>query len=584
MGEAKHTERVFANMKSSVIRKAEVLRSMPAGTVQVGATARSYWKHVSHSASDGWLHRIASGHLASQSTTSRLPFLRCTFNKTWRWGWGYRCQYLYRQQGTVSWIESDASNSQSVECGCFRRPAFSSQSPLSHFASTAKKALVEQDGEMEVTQKRVAVIGAGAAGMCAAKTLLSDGFHVTVFEATSGVGGTWAYSSKPTPWTSMYESLRCNIPSPIMAFREEPFPPGTLTFPGHESVLKYLQDYADRHKLRRYVRFEMRVEDVRKQGDAWCVRAGGEEDIFDFVIIAIGQYTSPKEWKPPGTEVFTVNGRTVSHSHYYKTPAGYRGRKILVVGAGPSGSDIALELSRSGASVWVAHSQWKTPLFNGSLREVAPVQRLTASGDAILEDGTVVSGLDDVVLCTGYSYRYPFLKPKVAGVTVAKDGRSVRGLTAHLYAREDPTLALMGLLWKVIPFPLFEDQAAFLSAMWGGRVAPNRLASFERAENEDWEAAIAGEPRFLHRLGPRQWEYRRRLASAAGTPMPEMSKIEVAQDASAARRRDLEAYRDREYIILGPGPGEWRVFEDGKDVTGRDEPTSQGQSPLILQT
>lgn len=437
---------------------------------------------------------------------------------------------------------------------------------------------------METRQKRVAVIGAGAAGICATKTLLTDGFQVTIFEATSGVGGTWAYSSKPAAWTSVYESLRCNIPTPVMAFRNEPFPAGTPTFPGHECVLKYLQDYTDRHRLRRHIRFNTRVEDVRKEGDEWCVTADGEENFFDFVIVAVGQYTSPNVWTPPGTDDFLVKGRTVSHSHYYKTPTSFRGRNVLVIGAGPSGSDIALELSRSCVSVWVAHSQWQNLVFNGSLREVAPVKHLTANGEAVLEDGTVIPGLDDVVLCTGYSYRYSFLKPGVAGVTVAKDRRSVRGLTAHLYAKEDSTLALMGLLWKVIPFPLLEDQAAFLSSMWGCRIPPHRLAALEHAENEDWEAALEGEHRFLHRLGPRQWEYRRRLASAAGVPMPEMSKIEVAQDASAARKRDLETYRDREYIVLGPGPGEWRVFENGVDVTGRDEPAGRHGSPLILQT
>lgn len=416
------------------------------------------------------------------------------------------------------------------------------------------------------------MIGAGPAGMCCARTLLSDGHQVTIYEASSAVGGTWAYSSKPAPWTSLYASLRCNIPSQIMAFRDEPFPPGTPTFVGHKSVLKYLQDYADRHDLRKYVCFDTRVEDVRKEGNEWRLRARGQEESFDAVVVAVGQYTSPNTWTPSGTELFMVKGRTVSHSHDYKTPTPFLGRKLLVVGAGPSGVDIALELSRSGASVWIAHSGWQSPLFKGSLREVARVLRLTASGDAVLQDGSVVPDLDDVLLCTGYAYTYPFLKPGVGGVSIAGDGRSVRGLTAHLYAREDHTLAFMGLVWKVIPFPLFEDQAAFLAAMWGGRVAPHRLAALERAENEDWELALTGETRFLHRLGARQWEYRRRLASAAGTPMPKMSNIEVHRDASAARARDLKTYREREYVILGPGPGEWHVLEDNMDVTGRTSP------------
>lgn len=209
-------------------------------------------------------------------------------------------------------------------------------------------------------------------------------------------------------------------------------------------------------------------------------------------------------------------------------------------------------------------------MFNGVIKEVPPLESLTARGDAVLQDGSVVSAIDDVILCTGYRYTYPFLSPGIAGVSVAPDGRSVRGLVAHLYAREDPTLAFMGLVWKVIPFPLFEDQAAFLSALWGGRVSADSLRALETAEDRDWDAALEGESRFMHRLGPRQWEYRRRLACACGEALPEMSLIEVARDASAARSRDLIRYREREYKVYGSGPGEWRVFERGVDVTGRD--------------
>lgn len=363
-----------------------------------------------------------------------------------------------------------------------------------------------------------------------------------------------------------------------MSFRSHPFPPGTPSFAPHEAVLKYLLSYASLHNLAPRVRFATPVTRVRKRADSWLVSTASADLAFDYVLIAVGQYTSPNQWRPAGASVFAAavtppaRPRTVEHSHAYKTPRAYAGRHVLVVGAGPSGADIALELSRAAASVRVAHARARDDVFHGAVREVAPLARLTGRGEAVLQDGTVLEGIDDVVLCTGYRYNYPFLKQGEAGVRVAPDGRSVRGLTAHLYARDDSSLAMMGLVWKVIPFPLFEDQAAFLSALWGGRVSGDALRTLEAAEDEDWGAALLGEQRYLHRLGARQWEYRRRLDSASGEAMPEISKIEIARDASAARQRDFTTYREREYVAYGEGPGEWRVFEEGIDITGRDDP------------
>lgn len=331
------------------------------------------------------------------------------------------------------------------------------------------------------------------------------------------------------------------------------------------------------------VRFGTRVTDLQKnKSGRWDVTVDGHEvRAFDAVIVAVGQYSVPNPWLPQGIHLFRCEGRTVSHSHEYKTPHAYRGRGVLVLGAGPSGLDIGLEVAKVARKVYVSHSKWKEKLFEGRVEEVERVDKVLKGGRVLLQDGRVVV-VDDMLFCTGYVYRYPFLRDGMAGVRVIAEEKAVNGLVGHLYAREDPTLAFMGLVWKVVPFPLFQDQAMFLAALWSGRADEKRLKAFRKAEDEDWDIAMMGEKRFLHRLGDRSWEYRRRLASVFGGAMPEAVYVAVANDSAAARKRDVAGYRRREYVVFGEGAEDWRVFVDGVDVTGVEHLTPQLNGSLGL--
>lgn len=325
------------------------------------------------------------------------------------------------------------------------------------------------------------------------------------------------------------------------------------------------------------------MTDFRKnESGGWDVTVEGHDvRAFDAVIVAVGQYSVPNPWLPQGIQLFRCEERTVSHSQEYKTPHAYRGRDVLVIGAGPSGLDIGLEVAEVARKVYVSHSLWKKRLFGGRVEEVARVDKVLEGGRVLLQDGRVIV-VKDMLFCTGYVYRYPFLREGVAGVRVIAEGKAVDGLVGHLYAREDPTLAFMGLVWKVVPFPLFQDQAMFLAALWSGRADEKRLEAFRKAEDEDWEVAMMGEKRYLHRLGDRSWEYRRRLASVFGGAMPEAVYIAVANDSAAARKSNVAGYRKREYVVFGEGAEDWRVFVDGIDVTGVEHLSPQLNSSLGL--
>ena len=87
--------------------------------------------------------------------------------------------------------------------------------------------------------RRIAVIGAGAGGLSAARHLLQSGHDVTVYEKGSFVGGLWVYDND-NGLSVAYESLHINSETRVTAFRDYPFPPGTPVFPSHRHVAAYL--------------------------------------------------------------------------------------------------------------------------------------------------------------------------------------------------------------------------------------------------------------------------------------------------------------------------------------------------------
>ncbi len=79
-------------------------------------------------------------------------------------------------------------------------------------------------------QKRFAVIGAGAAGLCAAKTLVASGFDATIFEAGSQIGGLWVYGND-NGLSSAYRSLHINSEARVSAYGDYPFPADAPLYP-----------------------------------------------------------------------------------------------------------------------------------------------------------------------------------------------------------------------------------------------------------------------------------------------------------------------------------------------------------------
>ncbi len=190
--------------------------------------------------------------------------------------------------------------------------------------------------------RRAAVVGAGAAGLCAAKRLLERDIEVTVFELGTRVGGLWVYDNE-TGRSPAYASLHTNTAAATTGYRDFPMS-STPVFPTHKQVAAYLQAYAERFDLERHIRFGTGVTAVRPLADAgrtgWRVGlADGSEEDFDTVVVATGHQSTPAH--PAFARDFTGE---YLHAHSYRVPDPFRDKRVLVVGTGNSALDIAADV------------------------------------------------------------------------------------------------------------------------------------------------------------------------------------------------------------------------------------------------
>jgi len=114
--------------------------------------------------------------------------------------------------------------------------------------------------------KRVAIVGAGACGICAAKYLLEVGFDVTVFEIGTQIGGMWCYQND-SGRSSAYRTLHINTSRGVTRFSDLDFDAATQDFPDHVDMHRYLAAYAERFGVVPRIRFNSRVTAVRPQFD-----------------------------------------------------------------------------------------------------------------------------------------------------------------------------------------------------------------------------------------------------------------------------------------------------------------------------
>jgi cation diffusion facilitator CzcD-associated flavoprotein CzcO len=183
------------------------------------------------------------------------------------------------------------------------------------------------------------VVGAGPAGLAVGKELGERKIPFEILEKDSVVAASWHRH---------YERLHLHTAKRFSALPGMPFPADAPTYPSREEVVAYMTAYAERFQLR--PKFGVAVERVEPNEDAvgWRLRTSQGDIESSRVVIAAGLNALP--WQPdwPGVDTFTGE---IVHSSAYRNGDRWKSKRVLVVGAGNSGAEIALDLFERGAKV-----------------------------------------------------------------------------------------------------------------------------------------------------------------------------------------------------------------------------------------
>lgn len=183
------------------------------------------------------------------------------------------------------------------------------------------------------------VVGAGPSGLATSRALARLKIEHVVYEKHGDVGGIWDIDNQGTP---VYESAHFISSKWTSGFAGFPMRETLADYPHHTEVLGYLREFADAYGLRRHVRFGAQVESATPEGDGWHVRfADGRSALHRGVICANGVTWLPSTPQWPGR----FDGE-LRHSVTYRSAREFEGRRVLIVGLGNSGADIACDAAR----------------------------------------------------------------------------------------------------------------------------------------------------------------------------------------------------------------------------------------------
>ena len=364
---------------------------------------------------------------------------------------------------------------------------------------------------------RVCVVGGGPAGLSLARTFLRHGIPFDVYERHSDVGGLWDRSNPGSP---VYDSAHFISSKTQSHYHDFPMPEDYPDYPSGKQIHRYMQGFADAYGLKGHIRFNTSVEKTEMQKDgSWLVTLStGETKPYAALVCANGTNWHPVMPEYPGT--FTGEMR---HAVSFRSMDEFKGKRVLVIGAGNSGCDIACDAAKAADAAFislrrgyhfvpkhlfgipadvVAHGGPQLPMWlaqrvlgvilrilNGDLTRLGlqkPDHRLfeshpilntqllhylghgdiKAKPDVARFEGKTVHFKDgtaeeiDLVLCaTGYTWKVPYVDPALFDW---KEGRP--DLYMNLFSRKNPTLYALGFMeTNGGAYKLFDEMADLIA-------------------------------------------------------------------------------------------------------------------------
>jgi flavin-binding monooxygenase-like protein len=444
------------------------------------------------------------------------------------------------------------------------------------------------------------VIGAGAAGLAAARHLKASGIPVEVLEREQDVGGLW---DATLPQSPVYRSAHLISSKPLTEFPDFPMPGDYPDYPSHPQALEYLRSYARAFGLYQLIRFGRTVERAeRLEGGEWSVTSSdGETRLYSGLVVAAGIHSIPNRPDLPGK----FDGECL-HSSRYKSPEILREKRVLVVGAGNSGCDIAVESGQHAARTFlsvrrgyhylpkyafgrpidqvgelglrlrlplfirrhldqlllnivvgnparfglprpdhklleshpIVNSQILQSLGQGDIQPKADVLELRGR-EVVFRDGTR-EPIDIILLATGYRVSFPFLAPRHLNST---DGRP--DFYLHLFHPSYDNLFIVGMIqpdsgvWWLMDLQA-QAVARYIGAARANGGGTGRIQALKQGPRPDLGGGIRYVPSDRHRYEVEHSSYQRRLRTLIGLLPASASGASTARRTGVSGREPSE--------------------------------------------
>ncbi|XP_031329211.1 flavin-containing monooxygenase FMO GS-OX4-like isoform X2 [Photinus pyralis] len=409
---------------------------------------------------------------------------------------------------------------------------------------------------------KVAVVGAGPAGLVAAKYSVQHGHECDVFEQTGAFGGVWIYTDDVGVdkegvliHTSMYKDLTTNFPKELMSYPDCAYPDDqTKSYISQQEVLGYLKKYVDEFNIKRLIQFYTRVVDISPDvNEGWIIKTEDvksnlkKELVYDAVLICNGRFYEPTLPKINGQDLFKG---PQTHSKDFRTPEPFKDQTVLIVGGSYSGQELCLKIAPVAKRVILSH---RAPImyikFPDNLTEKTEVAEFTANGARFLDD--TIENFDCILYCTGFHYVCPFVSKK-CGLNV--DNNWIRPLYKQIINVEYPTMHFIGLPYVACGIPLFDFQFS-LAALEKKFNLPSKEEMIKELGRYMDARRAKGIPDFqAHKLGnaEAQTDYLQQLSDVSGIPpiRPVINKLYARIKACVTLGCRFEIVDDENFRII----------------------------------
>ncbi|CEP17173.1 hypothetical protein [Parasitella parasitica] len=339
------------------------------------------------------------------------------------------------------------------------------------------------------------------------------------------------------PPSACYRDLYNNTATHLMAIPDFPYPEHTECWIPHQRVSEYLEDYASAFDLMPLIEFDTSVDLVTKdqENQTWnlslskytvyssgMVRESRWKETFDAVVVASGQYQDPFV---PDIKDLTAYSKIypdkVSHSAQYRKPEDYKNKNVVIVGGSISAVDIVRSLEGFAKSITISiKAPFESPLkIYQVLRSLIPksvsikpeIKSFSnaageVDGSIVFLDDTALDNIDQVIFCTGFNNRLPFM----GDLAIPKEQSDVKyvpprpiyddvpeshvvlgpqfplNLYREAFLMSDPTLTFVGQPPFFSTISQFDTQARAVARVWsGGALLPNTNLMLKYAAEHD---------------------------------------------------------------------------------------------------